>query len=175
MLILLDSDYLTWHFWLQLFLTQYVNSVDLPVRRWNPTAGLMTSLYIQCDSCKHMIHLPSSKKRTPRGMSYEVNRRSVYASASLEILGYIKACPNCFVWNEGDYGNVSLACGSYLLGWDVRHSFVCLFLWSTYEAVTIWIVLCYLQYTMVVQCRWRMAMEPGGVWAAGWFFNLAMS
>jgi len=45
----------------------------------------MTSLYIQCDSCKHMIHLPSSKKRTPRGMSYEVNRRSVYASASLGI------------------------------------------------------------------------------------------
>ena len=131
MLILLDSDYLTWHFWLQLFLTQYVNSVDLPVRRWNPRAGLMTSLYIQCAST---IHLPSSKKWTPRGMSYEVNRRSVYASALLEILGYIKAHPNCFVWNEGDYGNVSLVCGSYLLDFDVRQLFVCCFLWFTHEA-----------------------------------------
>ena len=43
----------------------------------------MTSFYIQCDNCKHMIHLPSSKKRTPRGLSYEVNWRSVYAAASL--------------------------------------------------------------------------------------------
>ena len=46
-------------------------------------AGLMTSLYIQCNKCKNMIHLPTSKKRTPRGLSYEVNRRSVYAAASL--------------------------------------------------------------------------------------------
>ena len=46
-------------------------------------AGLMTSFYIQCDKCKHMIHLSSSKKQTPRGMSYEVNRRSVYTTASL--------------------------------------------------------------------------------------------
>lgn len=46
-------------------------------------AGLMSSLYIQCGDCKHMINVPTSKKRTPRGMSYEVNRRSVYAAASL--------------------------------------------------------------------------------------------
>ena len=49
-------------------------------------AGLMTSLYIWCNKCKNMIHMhamPTSKKRTPRGMSYEVNRRSIYAAASL--------------------------------------------------------------------------------------------
>ena len=46
-------------------------------------AGLMSSLYIQCNDCKHMIHVPTSKKRVPRGMSYEINRRSVYAAASL--------------------------------------------------------------------------------------------
>ena len=41
-------------------------------------AGLMTSLYISCNKCKNMIHLPTSKKRTPRGLL-----RFVYAAASL--------------------------------------------------------------------------------------------
>lgn len=37
-------------------------------------AGLMTSLYIQSNDCKYMLNVATSKKRTPRGMSYEVNR-----------------------------------------------------------------------------------------------------
>jgi len=59
--------------------------------------------------------------------------------------GCIKACPNCFAGNRGDYGNVSLVHGSYLFDFDVRQLFVCWFLWSMHEAGTMWIVVCYLQ------------------------------
>ena len=41
------------------------------------------------------IHVPTSKKRVPRGMSCEVNRRSVYAVASLG-LGHIVKCLSQF-------------------------------------------------------------------------------
>ena len=55
------------------------------LRRRNSKACLMSNLYIQCNDFKHMIHIPTSKKRVPREMSYEFNTRSVYAAASLRL------------------------------------------------------------------------------------------
>ena len=60
-------------------------------RRRDSKAGLMTSLYIQCDKCKNMIHIPISKKPTPRGMSYELNG-SVYTAVLLGHKGLSLFC-----------------------------------------------------------------------------------
>ena len=47
--------------------------------------GLKSSLYVECSNCKKRIFLPTSKNITDKGNSYDINRRTVFASLELGI------------------------------------------------------------------------------------------
>lgn len=45
--------------------------------------GLVSQLSLVCSRCRHSTPLPTSRQRTKKGQSYDVNRRAAYAMGEI--------------------------------------------------------------------------------------------